>query len=264
MVINDIERKRANELIEKFLRQKDKLPYANIGRKNEYLGWVDDFHLKDYRDEKIRLDLSKENDLFLLFILAVGWSRSDKWENSPFFVAYLKLLQKDSLKLWLEASFCAEEQNFRFRSAELMQKELTGINRRYKVSFRKDIFNSVHVLAKNWNLIIEKLKDSEKNRNYESFIYFLGAIEGLGAGKKTMKKKIFLILRELRCQNRFQNIPGELCCVTDTRVIKSAEKLGIFLPKLSNLKSLINSSSKIYSLFGDLYDIPLFAYEDLE
>lgn len=38
MVINDIERKNTNELIEKFLMYKDKLPYANIGRNNEYLG----------------------------------------------------------------------------------------------------------------------------------------------------------------------------------------------------------------------------------
>lgn len=30
-----------------------------------------------------------------------------------------------------------------------------------------------------------------------------------------------------------------------------------------SVKKLINASAKIYQLFGDLYDLPLFAYVDL-
>ncbi len=40
--------------------------------------------------------------------------------------------------------------------------------------------------------------------------------------------------------------------------------MDITLPKMKkrNIEELINTSSKIYELFGDLYDLPLFAYED--
>lgn len=88
-------------------------------------------------------------------------------------------------------------------------------------------------------------------------------IEGLGSGTKRMLMKIPLILRELRCQGIHSAIPGEYCCVPDARVIDSAKKLGIKLPTASTFDRLKAGSAKIYMLFGDLYDLPLFAFEDL-
>jgi len=89
-------------------------------------------------------------------------------------------------------------------------------------------------------------------------------LSGLGNGNKSMLIKIPLILRELRCQNIYNNIPGELCCVADSRVLKAGQELGIFLVKPNNIRTLIETSEKIYALFDDLFDLPLFAYEDLK
>jgi len=52
-------------------------------------------------------------------------------------------------------------------------------------------------------------------------------------------------------------------CVPDARVYDTCKETGIHLPKANNLENLIYSSSKIYKLFADLYDLPLFAYNDL-
>jgi len=76
----------------------------------------------------------------------------------------------------------------------------------------------------------------------------------------------------MRCQEVYQNIPGELCCVPDARVVDQIKKYNISaetnIKELSStrpatVESLINSSKKIYSIFGDLYDMPLFAAEDI-
>lgn len=79
-----------------------------------------------------------------------------------------------------------------------------------------------------------------------------------------MRIKIPLILRELRCQSVFSNIPGELCCVPDERVKVTSKELGITIPNVTSINSLLKASKVIYDNFGDLYDIPLFAYEDIK
>ena len=53
MIISEEERRVASNLIDNFLKNKSKLPYANIGLKNEYLGWVNDFNLTDINQQKI-------------------------------------------------------------------------------------------------------------------------------------------------------------------------------------------------------------------
>ena len=42
------------------------------------------------------------------------------------------------------------------------------------------------------------------------------------------------------------------------------KNLGYICPHLTSMDNLIKSSAKIYQLFGNLYDIPLFAYKDLK
>ncbi len=239
MHISDRERLAANELTTLFLKNKDNLPYANIGICNEYLGWVNDFHLKDSRNNKIHLNLKSKNDLFLLFVLAVVWSRTGQWENAAFFVTYLKIFKKDSIQFWAEESNYKEEQYLRQKTSEIITKELTGLIPRKKLGFRKDIFASIHLLSTNWDKIIQKLAESEKEKDFKLFMKYLRNIEGLGVGNRKILIKIPLILRELRCQNIYSNISGEYCCVPDARVYKAGRKLNIQLPIASNLEKLI-------------------------
>ncbi len=264
MRIHENEVLAAKKLTEKFLSKKNELQYLNIGKSNEYLGWVNDFKLKDSKNNSIRLELKKENDLFLLFILAIVWSRTGMWENSAFFVSYLKTTGKDNVEFWLnEFNFKIEEEH-RLSNAEIISKELTSHTPpRKKISFRKDIFKSINILSQNWHSILDKLEISEKMQDFGIFMKFMRDVEGLGVGNNRILIKISLILRELRCQNIYKNIPGELCCVVDERVFRAGKSLGIHLYKPTDLDSLMKSSAKIYKLFGDLYDLPLFASLDL-
>ena len=76
-----------------------------------------------------------------------------------------------------------------------------------------------------------------------------------------MRIKIPLILRELRCQRIYDNIPGKFCCVPDERVKAASKEIGIKMPTINSLDNLFKASEVIYNHFGDLYDIPLFSYE---
>lgn len=258
------ERKVAEELIDKFLKHKDDLPYANIGLENEYLGWVSDFNLADSRNNKIRLNLKDNNDLFLLFVLAVVWSRTGRWENSAFFVSYLKIHKIDSVEYWVNGLNYNVQEKKRVQAAIDISNQLKGIIPRGKISFRKDIYFSIHLLAKNWTSIIQKLNYSQKINDFGVFMDFIRNIKGLGFRQNRILIKIPLILRELRCQRIYSNISGEFCCVPDKRVYEAAKSLNIKISVTNNLESLKKSSAKIYRLFGDLYDLPLFAYADLK
>ena len=118
---------------------------------------------------------------------------------------------------------------------------------------------------------------AEESSNWENFVRELRCINGLAQGVTETKRlliKIPLILRELRCQKVFMNIPGDLCCVPDARVIDAikAYQNGSYFERSSRLQSyrpstaeaLISSSIAIYEIFGDLYDLPLFAAEDID
>lgn len=264
MQITEEERIIAESLIESFLQRKNLLPYANIGIKNEYLGWVNDFNLTDSNNQKIYLDLKENSDLFLLFILAVVWSRSGPWENSAYLVAYLKINKKNTIQYWIDESNYKKEEEYRKSSAKEISIKLKGIVPRRKISFRKDIFSSIHILAKEWSNILTSLETSERNNDFKIFMNYVRSIEGLGVNSRKILIKITLILRELRCQNIYSNISGELCCVPDARVYEAARELKIKIPVTNNIENLIKSSTKIYRLFGDLYDLPLFAYDDLK
>jgi len=264
MEITIQEKQKAERLIKVFLDNKHLLPYANINVDKVYQGWVVDFKLSDPNKKSISLDLTKENDLFLLFVLAIVWSRTGPWENSAYFVSYLKLNNKNTEKFWKNELNVVREREEKDKAAELISNELSGLKPRKKISFRKDIYASINLLANNWRTILQKLKDSEKSHNFEIFMSFMRSIEGLGVGNNKILIKIPLILRELKCQGIYNNISGELCCVPDARVYDAAKSLGIGIPKTSNLDNLKASSRKIYRLFGDLYDLPLFAYEDLK
>src|SRR5690606_24665828 len=91
------------QLIEATISQKDTLSYINLTEENKYSGWVENFGWQFSNGEKMSLNLNEESDLFLLFVLAIGWSRTGPWENPAFLVTYLKMNpEKSTPKYWLD------------------------------------------------------------------------------------------------------------------------------------------------------------------
>lgn len=266
MTITTQEQISADRLTALFLKHKDNknlLPYASTTPDNSYSGWVSDFRLTDPSGNRIKLDLRDGQDLFLLFVLAIGWSRSGSWENPAFMVAQLKMLNKHSTTYWMDKSNCQLEKQQCNQAAVDAVAMLQGYKTRKKVSYREDIYDSIYILANKWTQILEALEQAHKVADFQLFMEYMRSIEGLGYGKRRMLMKIPLILRELRCQSIYLTIPGEYCCVPDARVVEAAKALKIKLPTAITFTGLKASSAKIYQLFGDLYDLPLFAYPDL-
>ena len=253
------------ELLKKsVILNKNKIPYINLNENNTYKGWVSDFHISFINGESMKLDLSEEKDLFLLFVLAIAWSRSGQWENAAYFVAYLKYHGYSMPLQWKNKRFVDRLCESRYEEADRIYEYCIDRNPiRRQISFREDIYESIYILACRWEEILTKLNEANRNNDYESFVYFMRDINGLGYGKKKMLIKITLILRELRCQNIYHNIPGYLCCVPDERVKVACKKIGISLPVVQDAKGLIRASAILYGHFGDLYDIPPFAYDDV-
>jgi len=253
-----------SNLIDRVKNKKEEIVYINLNEKDEYQGWVKDFGIEFSNGLKMSLDLKNEEDLFLLFILASSWSKTGPWENAAYFVSYLKFESKTELDYWLKTENVEKEIQNKENSALKIISICSGVVPRKKVSFRKDYFNSIQIIAREWDSIKSKLNEAEQKNDFMIFIDYISSIEGLGAGKNKMRIKIPLILRELRCQNIYKNIPGIYCCVPDERVKKNAEQIGIKLPRINSIGSILKASSIIYSYFGNLYDIPLFAYDDVK
>lgn len=229
------------------------LSYINLDEKGCYKGWVCDFRLKHKpTNQQLGLDLSKEDDLFLLFVLASSWSKTGPWENALFFTSYLKVNYDISKVLSRETKIIPDKYEF-------VEEDYIGIKARKTVSFRKDFYDSVEVLIDNWDDIKKVLQISEKVSNWKVFIEYISHLNGLGTGNNNMKIKIPFVLRELRCQKTFSNIDGKYCCVADERVRVAYKSMKRKLPL-----DYLEASSKIYKDFGDLYDIPPFAHKDFE
>ncbi len=253
-----------DQLIQAVIDNKDSISYINLNENNQYLGWTYDFNIILPDNNKMCLDLRQEGDLFLLFVLASSWSKTGPWENAAFFATYLKASRKFELDLWYDDGFVKKEIATKDVKAAEIVKICSGLVSRKKVSFRSDLYASVSVIARNWNMIKEKLELSALKNDYLIFIRYIATLDGLGARQNRMRIKIPLILRELRCQQIYPDIPGELCCVPDERVKAASKALGIKLPSVNSIDGLFKASAVIYKHFKDLYDIPLFAYEDLK
>lgn len=259
------------KLIEATIEHQSDIPYLNI-KDEYYLWWTTDFWFT-MNWNKVNLDLSKEQDVFLLFVLALWWSRTWPWENVAVLCAYIKYK-------WRKISYWLDEDNTNFeitnseKSANDAQSKLNNdFKLRKNISFRKDIFKSISILATKWNWIYTKLNEIKSESSAIAFMNYLRSIEWLAWTRKTWEVRMFikipLILRELRCQRINTNIPWELCCVIDARVISTAKKLWIKWLNISiwsedDTINLRNASKIIYEYFWDLYDLPLFAYDDLK
>lgn len=268
------------QLRDGFLRaaSDNNLPYV-IGRLDQddkYTGWVNPA-LKS-SNPTLSLDLNRDNERFLLFCLASAWSASGQWENAATLVYTIK---HDLYELTFPNAWVQESATEKLRSLTQVAttRNSSLFNPRKKIHIREDVFPAFRNIALKWVQINEQMRAASQTADWENFIYQLRDIEGLAPGftskghGKALLIKIPLILRELRCQNIFQNIPGELCCVPDQRVIDAVKALQKQpgYPHRCRLKSyrpstpqlLIASSKAIYEHFGDLYDLPLFALADI-
>jgi hypothetical protein len=251
-------------LIRTVIENRGRISYINLAEDNSYLGWVKDFSIRLPQGEMMQLDLTRETDLFLLFVLATAWSKTGQWENAAFFTTYLKMNQKWEVAEWSTQQFVDNEITAKATSMRSTVDACTGVIPRKEVSFRTDFYQSVNILANNWEKIKDSLSNADEKNDYMPFVEYLSNLSGLGAGERKMRIKVPLILRELRCQKIYNNIPGALCCVPDQRVIDSAKEIKFKLPATTNMKGILKASEAIYEAFGDLYDIPLFAYPDLK
>lgn len=248
--------------------KKSGLPYVNLNAEGQYAGWVASFNTQMKNGEVFRLNLKCEQDLFLLFTLAIVWSRTGPWENAVFFVIWMKISEKADPRLWCSDEFVQQEERLRDRSLADVLASIEQPAFRKKPVFRKDLYQSVAVLARNWDATLQAMKTMRDTRDYFGFWTYMRSLKGLGSGDKSMFIKLPLIMRELRCQ-LYPDIPGEFCCVPDARVYLAVKQLAeqgvdmqICRPN-SSIKGLFRASARIYELFGDLYDVPLFAYPDL-
>lgn len=253
-----------------FIAASASLAYANLDDAGKYKGWVSEFSVPLLNGSSVRLDLRQERDLFLLFVLAVVWSRTGPWENAVYFVVWMKLSHKDIPAQWIDELFVARERTESEASMLFTLAQCLNPRFRKQVSFRKDLYASVGQLARHWDRIKDEMTRMVETGRYVEFFNFMRSIKGLGTGQKSMLIKIPLILRELRCQ-LYPSIPGELCCVPDARVYEALSAMAqthgqvIQVPRhCGNVSGLIRASSRIYQLFGDLYDLPLFAYADID
>lgn len=261
------------------------LPYLNLNKdKTKYMGWVSDFGLclgSDGTGEPVKLNLNDENDLFLLFVLASAWSRTGKWENAAYFTAYLKLSDNFSIEKWKSIDYVDKEcANRQKTSSDIFEQvnwnqKIQNYQKNHNIKprkpgFRSDYYQSVYILANIWNQIKELLATCVKTGQWDEFILFFRkneATKGLGGkGQGRMLIKLPLLLREIKCANIYPNanIPGEYCCVPDKRVKDAAQALLIKgLSSITCESNLLEQSKIIYDWFGELYDIPLFAYKDI-
>lgn len=236
----------------------DGLPYlySLIDEQGKYKGWCKSgtfpIDLKGKNGEKY-----DEESVFLLFVLAIGWTAlHGRWRVGITFTKYVKdngisydstvddvrrISAKILIAKWLE-------KNKDFWNGKLGQTNLNTLG--------EDYFFALEVLLENWS----KIKNYMDREDWEGFYANVRQIKGLGGPNRALDKKLLLIMRELRCQGIFDSIPGELCCVADTKVRRVYEESGWGALSLDSRKA----SQQIYQDFGDLYDIAAFAYEDVK
>lgn len=89
-----------DKIIKAVIENKSNLLYINLDKNNAYKGWTWDFNIRFPDNKKMSLDLTKEDNLFLLFVLASSWSKSGAWENAAFFTTYLKYYKKNKTELY--------------------------------------------------------------------------------------------------------------------------------------------------------------------
>lgn len=278
------------ELMTLFNEHISELPYANPSRdETSYGGWISNLKTRNKNsnpNQTMKLDINQENDLFLLFVLASCWSRTGKYESSAYFVVYLKDQRKNDPEYWKTLANFVREKKASKQTSEFIKNNYVQFSNR-TISINENFFDSTYGVAKYWEDIKAKIELAKTTNDWKGFMDYLHSLKGLAGGagfnydgtyrpgknkngKETDPKmiiKIPLILREMRVAlpSSYGCIPGKYCCIPDKRV-RDAVKNNISDLDLGNATSydtLIEQSSAIYQKFGDWYDIPLFAYEDL-
>ena len=135
---------------------------------------------------------------------------------------------------------------------------------RNTIRFDEDIFYQLHILAKNWPAILNMLNESWHTKNYMPFLHYMSQMPGLNTNIEIVSVVVPQILKELRCQGVYPDVPGPMCCVLDRRAVKAARRLGINLIPVTGIKSYLEAAEKVHCLFQNDFDLPLFAYKDIK
>jgi len=263
MPISSSEKSAAGKLRLLLLRHCELLPYSNF-RNGINKGWTYDFHLRNYADNPVRLNLHRSKDLFLLLVFAFARAQRGRWENAVHFTTFLKIAGRNEPAYWTNIDHVLEDIGQRDFYENLVPCAVNvKVIPRDKITFNETLFYLTHKLAKNWTDISDQLQQARQTGDYVSFMHYITLLPDFLDEMESLLEAMPLVLRELRCQGIADNIPGELCCVLDKRVLNSAGECHIHLEKPYNIRSFMDTSAKVYSLFGDLYDLPLFAWKDL-
>lgn len=229
--------------------------YFKLNEKNQYIGWVSNLavHVPPTKQHLLKLDLHEAKDRFILFALAGAWSYTGHWESGAYFAVYLK----DTSAAWTTDDW----QNEGFVRSQIdearkwCKKLARELGRKKARSFRNEFLDTTRLLAKNWKNIQDELDEASQSSDWEKFADDLGKLKILNYSTKSMSVKIPFILRELRCQGIYENIPGTLCCVADSRVCRVYREVFDDPLPVDKLKA----SARIYKDWGDWYDLPAFA-----
>lgn len=227
----------------------------------EYRGWTKDI-----------LDLTREEDIFRLLVLAINWNTNISWEIG---LGTFELLDENGL---LTVEKLSEVRNIEtikqmmknrdFKASlrqriKLIQKRPYGTKRKTRSGPRSYWADAYHVAAINWHLIREWLKVDEISRgniprlNGKTLItdlISLFRIDMKNKKRRMLVVKAFLICRELACQN-VVDIDSKYCCVPDYRVREQMKICGFPVSY-----KYFKNSSIIANYFKKLYDLPLFYF----
>ena len=268
LTIDFLEKCKTDEHIKKYVE-------GRLDKYGNYTGWVGSKNLSNEKNSLV-LELSEDNDQFLLYCLASAWSASGQWENAAVLIYTIKNHCPDlsSPLAWRDEKKLEESKNEAIKQLKIHSSEHTEMfAARKKATPRGDIYPAFKEIARKWVEIKALMDAAEETCEWEPFVHTLKNMTGLAPGNKCLNIKIPLILRELRCQKIYHSIPGELCCVPDQRVLNAIKYLkrhpyydsncGLKAYRPASARSLIASSKAIYKNFGDLYDLPLFSAADM-
>lgn len=242
-----------------------------------YRGWVTDFGYSLDGETAFGLDLRREDHCWALFVLAVGWSYTGPWENSAAFVGVLAELDLLRHERWVaEGVDCV----LRRARAHLHRRLESGRGRKFPYPWRpgfgdagrRRVFFPSHWKAglvravEVWPRVRERLRQAT-TEDFEGEAFVRAFLEdpelaGLTAlptmPNRRMRVKVPLLLRELRAQG-LSRVPATFCVIPDSRVKTMRDTLG--LPNGGgDAESFLREMKRIGEAYGNLYDMPLFAF----
>lgn len=257
---------------------------AQLDPTGSYKGWVSDFGYTLVDGRSFSLDLSDSRQWWPLLLLAVGWSYSGQWENSAAFLGVLAELDFLDYSKWQPGTQDHIDQRLAQAKAHLEQR-LATLDRAATFPFewlpgrtppsRKRVFfpsswrygmrRAVEIWPQVSRLLSETCDGSISGADFFQAMMedpYLAGLSGIsGRENRRMIVKLPFLLRELRAQGA-EGIEGAYCSIPDQRVKDMRQTLGLPNGALTSCYGLSRATRRLWEDFGDLYDLPLFAFWD--